>query len=157
MFLRPPRLIPALMKYDVKFNPPGVTQNQAVRYLQWLIKQGNRDQAIHTMLLSLYAKQEDDRDLLEFLDAHRNNYYYDLRYALRLCLTEENYRACVHVYSALCLYEDAVKCALRIEDFELAKRVCLHRLRVGSWDVVECRCEGTFSLYVNLFFLFSIY
>eukprot|EP01061_Rhynchopus_euleeides_P007408 TRINITY_DN16458_c0_g1_i6.p2 TRINITY_DN16458_c0_g1~~TRINITY_DN16458_c0_g1_i6.p2 ORF type:complete len:284 (+),score=118.45 TRINITY_DN16458_c0_g1_i6:467-1318(+) len=127
-FLKPPRLIPALMKYDVKFNPPGVKQNQAVRYLEWLIrKQGNSDQAIHNMLLSLYAKQADDTDLLQFLDAHRNNYFHDLKYALRLCLAEGNFRACVHVYSALGLYEDAVNCALKIEDIELAKKVWFPR------------------------------
>ena len=43
-FLKPPRLIPALMKYDMKYNPPGVHKNQAIRYLQWLVEeQGNKD------------------------------------------------------------------------------------------------------------------
>ena len=75
------------------------------------------------MLLSLYAKQADDEDLLRFLMQQQDDTYYDLKYALRLCLTEQKHRACVHIYTALSLYEDAVKFALKTGDIELAKKV----------------------------------
>eukprot|EP00659_Diplonema_papillatum_P011621 gene11621-17918_t len=123
-FLKPPRLIPALMKYHIKYNPPDVRQNQAIRYLKWLVdERDNRDPAIHNMLLSSYAKQPSDKDLLDFLIQHRDDHCYDLKYALRLCLTEKKHRGCVHIYTALTLYEDAVRFALKTDDLELAKHV----------------------------------
>ena len=123
-FLNPARLIPALMKYRSEYNPPGIRQNQAIRYLRWVVRdKKNRDPAIHNMLLSQYAKQRTDVDLLEFLREHSDNYCYDLKYALRLCLAEKKHRACVHIYSTLGLYEDAVVFALKTEDVDLAKKV----------------------------------
>ena len=42
--LDPRRLIPALMRYDVKHNPPPHTENQAIRYLQHVVTElGNHD------------------------------------------------------------------------------------------------------------------
>ena len=41
---------------------------EAIRYLEICIeKLGNRDQAIHNYLLSLYIEQEDDQSLLRYL------------------------------------------------------------------------------------------
>eukprot|EP01060_Flectonema_neradi_P016211 TRINITY_DN2279_c0_g1_i1.p1 TRINITY_DN2279_c0_g1~~TRINITY_DN2279_c0_g1_i1.p1 ORF type:complete len:995 (+),score=195.93 TRINITY_DN2279_c0_g1_i1:448-2985(+) len=123
-FLNPARLIPALMKYRPEYNPPGITQNQAIRYLKWVVDaKKNRDPAIHNMLLSQFAKQRTDADLLGFLHEHIDDYCYDLKYALRLCLAEKKHRACVHIYSTLGLYEDAVIFALKTEDVDLAKKV----------------------------------
>ncbi|KAL8568165.1 hypothetical protein ACOMHN_027688 [Nucella lapillus] len=46
---------------------------------------------------------------------------YDVKYALRLCSECEHKRACVHVYSLMGLYEEAVDMALEV-DVELAKQ-----------------------------------
>ena len=41
---------------------------EAIRYLEICIERlGNRDQAIHNYLLSLYIEQEDDLSLLRYL------------------------------------------------------------------------------------------
>ena len=45
---------------------------------------------------------------------------FDLKYALRLCTQEHKKRACVHIYSAMGLYEEAVELALQV-DIEVAK------------------------------------
>ena len=51
------------------FTPLFLTQTkEAIRYLEFCIDRlGNRDQAIHNYLLSLYIEQEDDESLLRYL------------------------------------------------------------------------------------------
>eukprot|EP00976_Prorocentrum_cordatum_P090302 1188063-Prorocentrum_minimum.AAC.3 len=39
---------------------------------------------------------------------------YDLKYALRLCLQTRRHRVCVHLYSTLGMYEEAVSLALQV-------------------------------------------
>ncbi|XP_076366787.1 vacuolar protein sorting-associated protein 18 dor isoform X3 [Tachypleus tridentatus] len=46
---------------------------------------------------------------------------YDLKYALRLCSEVEENEACVHIYTTMGLYEEAVDLALKF-DVQLAKR-----------------------------------
>ena len=46
---------------------------------------------------------------------------FDLKYALRVCTLEGRDRACVYIYSAMGLYEEAVELALSKVDVELAK------------------------------------
>lgn len=46
---------------------------------------------------------------------------FDLRYALRVCTLEGRDRACVHIYSAMGLYEEAVELALSKVGVDLAK------------------------------------
>ena len=66
--LEPRRLIPALMRYDVKNNPRGETQNQAVRYLEHcLYRLRIVDRAVYDYALSLHARVDDDKALLLFL------------------------------------------------------------------------------------------
>ncbi|KAK2551808.1 Vacuolar protein sorting-associated protein 18-like protein [Acropora cervicornis] len=45
---------------------------------------------------------------------------YDLKYALRLCSEHNKQRACVHIYSTMGLFEEAVDLSLKV-DVELAK------------------------------------
>jgi len=117
-FLDPRKLIPSLMRYDHSKTNPG-EPNQAIRYLQYCVqKQKNTDKAVHNYLLSLYVKQEDDKPLLDFLNGKDVNY--DLKYALRLCMKERKLKACVYIYSAMELYEEAVDLALEV-DIDLAK------------------------------------
>ena len=46
---------------------------------------------------------------MEFLDFFQENYVYDVKYALRVCIQEGKKEACVFIYSLLGLYEEAVK------------------------------------------------
>eukprot|EP01133_Synstelium_polycarpum_P000223 gene223-271_t len=117
-FLNPRKLIPSLMRYDHTRLPKGENQNQAIRYLQYCVKNHNQDRAVHNYLLSLYVKQEEDNDLLTFLQSP--DVYYDLKYALRLCMKEKKFKACVFIYSAMELYEEAVDLSLEV-DIDLAK------------------------------------
>ncbi|CAM6102948.1 unnamed protein product [Calypogeia fissa] len=126
--LKPRRLVPALMRY-ANGHPPKDEANAAIRYLEFCVqRQQNEDSAIHNLLLSLYAKQEDESALLLFLDTKygkgrpgRPDIFYDPKYALRLCLEEKRMRACVYVYGLMGMHEEAVSLALQI-DPELAKR-----------------------------------
>jgi hypothetical protein len=71
-------------------------------------------------LLSLYAQQADERALLQFLHKPETLDAVDLKYALRLCTKYDKTQACVLIYSALSLFEEAVDLALRV-DIGLAK------------------------------------
>lgn len=125
--LNPRRLIPALMRYSSKPHPKD-KPHEAVKYLEFCIqRQQNEDGAVHNLLLSLYAKQEDESALLRFLDTKygrgrpgRPDIFYDPKYALRLCLKEKRMRACVYIYSTMGMHEEAVALALQV-DPELAK------------------------------------
>lgn len=112
-------LIPALMKYT----PARGERNQAIRYLEIRVKDGYTDRAIHNYLLSLYAQQPDDSSLLAFLknaEAGRTAHF-DLQYALRLCMQHGKTQACIYIYAAMGLYEEAVELALKVKDIALAQ------------------------------------
>ena len=55
----------------------------------------NTDPAIHNYLLSLYALEEKNDDLMNFLDYFKEDYVYDVKYALRVCIQEGKTQACV--------------------------------------------------------------
>jgi tetratricopeptide (TPR) repeat protein len=112
--LEPRKLLPALMHYS-----PAQGPNEPIRFLEHCIRQGNNDSAIHNYLLSLYAQQDDDEALLSFLQ--RAEAVFDLRYALRLALRHKKKRACVDIYSAMGLHEEAVNLAIQL-DINLAKQ-----------------------------------
>lgn len=119
--LDPARLIPALVQYDkTKDKKHGY---EAISYLEFCIyKLGNHEEAIHNYLLTLYARLEPDK-LMRYLDLQgedQTSVPYDLKYALRLCSELNLTRACVHIYTTMELYEEAVDLALKI-DIDLAK------------------------------------
>lgn len=65
--------------------------------------------------------QEDDSALLRFLQCkfgkgqeNGPEFFYDPKYALRLCLKEKRMRACVHIYSMMSMHEEAVALALQV-------------------------------------------
>lgn len=65
--------------------------------------------------------QEDDSTLLRFLQCkfgkgqeNGPEFFYDPKYALRLCLKEKRMRACVHIYSMMSMHEEAVALALQV-------------------------------------------
>ncbi|KAL5007275.1 hypothetical protein ScPMuIL_016081 [Solemya velum] len=120
--LDPKKLIPALVQYDHDtYREQG---NEAIRYLEFCVQSmDNKDQAIHNYLLSLYAKLQPDQ-LMTYLNLQGQDpdeICYDLKYALRLCSEHKQSRACVHIYSLMNLYEEAVDLALTV-DVELAKQ-----------------------------------
>ncbi|WZY97616.1 LOW QUALITY PROTEIN: hypothetical protein YC2023_069945 [Brassica napus] len=124
--LNPRRLITAMMRYSSEPHAKNET-HEVIKYLEFCVHSlHNEDPGIHNLLLSLYAKQEDDSALLRFLQCKfgkgRENgpeFFYDPKYALRLCLKEKRTRACVHIYSMMSMHEEAVALALQI-DPELA-------------------------------------
>lgn len=52
---------------------------------------------------------------------------YDLKYALRLCLELNHKEACVHIYSVMGLYEEAVELALTVRFLFLSLKYFLHK------------------------------
>lgn len=124
--LNPRKLIPAMMRYSSEPHAKNET-HEVIKYLEFCVHRlHNEDPGIHNLLLSLYAKQEDDGALLRFLQCKfgkgRENgpdFFYDPKYALRLCLKEKRMRACVHIYSMMSMHEEAVALALQV-DPELA-------------------------------------
>lgn len=126
-FLSPCKLIPALVRYEqqrhlaIQSGKAVSEKSEAVRYLEHVVREcGNTDPAIHNYLLSLYAAMEKDTQLVEFLDYFGDDYVFDLKYALRVCIQENKPKACVIIYSRLGLYEESVRLALTV-DIELAK------------------------------------
>ncbi|RCH94208.1 hypothetical protein CU098_004601, partial [Rhizopus stolonifer] len=123
--LNPRQLIPALLRYDhKKMIEKGPQQNQAIRYLSHVVTSlNNTDPAIHNFLLTLYACQKtiDETALLMFLRNEGRQMHYNLDYALRLCTQNGRTQSCVHIYSQMGLYEEAVNLALKNHDIVLAR------------------------------------
>ncbi|KAK9761063.1 tethering complex subunit [Basidiobolus ranarum] len=122
--LNPRNLIPALLKYDHSQLPEDTTQNQAIRYLQFVVqKMNNNDPVIHNYLLTLYTTQptDDESDLLNFLSNEGREMKYNQDYALRLCSKHHRIQSCVLIYGNMGMYEEAVDLALEHQDLELAR------------------------------------
>lgn len=136
--LDPRRLIPALLQQQPrKSDNPSTfatasrssTTNHAVRYLQHVIfNTGSTDPTVHNLLVTFFcaSPDPDDAPLLRFLaaspdDPETERPYFDLDYALRLCLAHGRIEPCVHIYGKMGLYESAVDLALEKGDLELAK------------------------------------
>ncbi|XP_070564875.1 vacuolar protein sorting-associated protein 18 homolog isoform X2 [Ptychodera flava] len=119
--LEPKRLIPALVHYHENRDTDKI--NEAIRYLEFCVQTLDiKDQAIHNYLLSLYAKYQPQQLMvyLEFQGHNPGMVNFDLKYALRLCSEHSLEEACVHIYTTMELYEEAVDLALKV-DVELAK------------------------------------
>ncbi|KAJ2033939.1 tethering complex subunit [Coemansia sp. S3946] len=117
------KLIPALMR-----NEEGTVAgrpNQAIRYLRFCIqKQMCRDPVVYNYYLMLLIKEsrdDDESELMSFLTTYGKDMLYDPDYALRMCKRYGRIQSCVHLYSLLKLYEDAVDLALKQGDIELAQ------------------------------------
>ncbi|KAI9818487.1 MAG: hypothetical protein M1827_000546 [Pycnora praestabilis] len=120
-------LIPALLNYNKDARAP-LTQNQAVRYLLFVINQHHStDAAVHNTLISIYASHpsQDESLLLSYLQSqsHQQERSYDADFALRLCIQHKRIQSCVHIYSSMELYLQAVELALKHNEVELASIV----------------------------------
>jgi hypothetical protein len=120
------KLIPAFLNYNTSKAP--LNQNQAVRYLLFEINQRqSTDAAIHNTLISIYASHSttDESALLAYLEGqslvHEQNY--DADFALRLCIQHKRVQSCVHIYSSMGQYAQAVDLALKYDEIELASNV----------------------------------
>jgi len=119
--LDPRKLIPALVTHEQQMDASYIPE--AIGYLEHCVyKLEIEDQAIHNYLISLYCKLDDEQPLLRYLIGigEDTDVPYDMKYALRLCSEHKKEEACVHIYSAMKLYEEAVDLALKV-DIEKAK------------------------------------
>lgn len=97
-----------------------------MRYLLFVIHQiGSSDAAVHNTLLSIYASHysTDETQLLKYLETHTVDPQYDADFALRLCIQHGHVQSCVHIYSSMGLYLQAVELALKHGNVELASIV----------------------------------
>ena len=120
--LEPRKLIPALLNYDRNFRGP-LSQNQAVRYLLHVINHLNStDAAVHNTLISIYASHpsKDESALLSYLETQGDEPSYDSDFALRLCIKHARVQSCVHIYSTMGQYLQAVNLALAHSEIDLA-------------------------------------
>jgi len=123
--LKPRNLIPALLNYDRNFQGP-LSQNQAVRYLLHVINQLNStDAAVHNTLISIYAAHpsKDEKALLAYLESQGDEPSFDSDFALRLCIQHSRVQSCVHIYSTMGQYLQAVELALEHSEVDLASLV----------------------------------
>ncbi|KAK7532184.1 Pep3/Vps18/deep orange family-domain-containing protein [Phyllosticta citribraziliensis] len=121
------KLIPALLNYN-KIHTGPLSQNQAVRYLQFEINQHHStDAAVHNTLISIYASHpsRDESALLSYLEAQSlaQEQDYDADFALRLCIQHKRVQSCVHIYSSMSQYVQAVDLALKYDEVDLASSV----------------------------------
>ncbi|THH06935.1 hypothetical protein EW145_g3730 [Phellinidium pouzarii] len=132
--LDPLRLVPALLRtQSLSQNLPRdpLQPNHAIRYLNHVVfSQGNTSSTIHNLLVTFHIScavgVDEEAPLLRFLatapaDPLTGKPYYDLDYALRLCIRANKTRACVQIYSKMGLWENSVDLALEKGDLELAK------------------------------------
>ncbi|BDD62053.1 hypothetical protein MPDQ_001817 [Monascus purpureus] len=121
--LDPEKLIPALLNYNKTANVP-LSQNQAVRYLNFIIVNHPRPSAaVHNTLISIHASSSSTSEagLLTYLQSQPSSPPpYDADFALRLCIQHQRIQSCIHIYSTMGQYLQAVELALKHDDIELA-------------------------------------
>ncbi|KAL2419978.1 Vacuolar protein sorting-associated protein 18-like protein [Exophiala dermatitidis] len=119
----PTKMIPALLSYnETNANVP-LNQNQAVRYLNFVVS-NNFDvpASVHNALISIMASHPSpsESSLLTYLESQPTPPLYDADFALRLCIQNNRVQSCVHIYSAMGQYQQAVELALEHDDIDLA-------------------------------------
>ncbi|KAI5863100.1 Pep3/Vps18/deep orange family-domain-containing protein [Durotheca rogersii] len=120
--LEPRKVIPALLDYNKNFKGP-LIQNQAIRYLLFLVNQlHTADAAVHNTLVSIYASHEskDETGLLAYLESQGEEPHFDPDFALRLCIQHKRTLSCVHIYTNMGQYVQAVDLALSHNEVEYA-------------------------------------
>lgn len=116
------RMIPALLSYNENANVP-LSQNQAVRYLNFVVSNNLEVPAsVHNALISIMASHPSPSEsaLLGYLESQPSPPFYDADFALRLCIQHDRVQSCVHIYSAMGQYQQAVELALQHDDIDLA-------------------------------------
>ncbi|KAK5199313.1 tethering complex subunit [Exophiala xenobiotica] len=116
------KMIPALLAYNETANVPPA-QNQAVRYLNFVVTNNFEVPAsVHNALISIMASHSSPTEtaLLSYLESQPSPPLYDADFALRLCIQHDRVQSCVHIYSAMGQYQQAVELALQHDDIDLA-------------------------------------
>ncbi|KAI6250786.1 Vacuolar protein sorting-associated protein 18 [Erysiphe necator] len=120
--LNPRQFIPAILNYNSNFDGP-LIQNQAVRYLLHCVNNlKSTDPAVHNTLISIYASHptKDESALLSYLVSQGEEPFFDSDFALRLCIKFTRVQSCVHIYSSMGQYLQAVDLALSHSAIDLA-------------------------------------
>lgn len=123
--LNPRNLIPALLEYDRNYKG-SLAHNQAIRYLLYVVNQLNStDAAVHNTLVSMYASHpsRDEANLLAYLESQGDEPHFDRDFALRLCIQHKRVLSCVHIYTDMGQYLQAVDLALSHDEIELASLI----------------------------------
>ncbi len=85
------------------------------------------DSAVHNTLISIYASHpsRDESALLSYLElqSRQEERNYDADFALRLCIQHVRVQCCVHIYSVMGQYLQAVELALKHGEIDLASMV----------------------------------
>ena len=124
--LDPTKLTPALLQYNESVSATTLEKNQAIRYLVFATDHlGSTDSSVHNALISIYASHPGKQEylLLKYLRGQPNPPYYDVDFALRLCLQFHRVQSGVHIYTSMELYEQAVSLALDHQEFDLAMAI----------------------------------
>ncbi|KAJ5280429.1 hypothetical protein N7478_005801 [Penicillium angulare] len=149
------RLIPALLNYNKTASASvSLNNNQAVRYLNFIIvNHPNPSAAVHNTLISIHASSPSNSEagLLTYLQSQPSSPPYDADFALRLCIQHKRVQSCIHIYSAMGQYLQAVELSLEHNDIELAAIVAdrpagNNKLRKKLWLLVaekKIRQPGT--------------
>ncbi|ESO08844.1 hypothetical protein HELRODRAFT_109889 [Helobdella robusta] len=121
--LEPRSLLPSLVQYEK--NSHYSKNNDSIRYIEYCIdRQHCRDRSVHNYLVSLYAKYNMEDRLMGYLLDQGDDpdaVCYDLKYALRVSSEHGLYRTCIHIFTTMRLFDEAVDLAL-MTDVELASQ-----------------------------------
>ncbi|RMZ89125.1 hypothetical protein DV736_g3647, partial [Chaetothyriales sp. CBS 134916] len=121
--IEPPQILPALLSYNQLAHDVPLSQNQAVRYLNFVVSNmPDCPASVHNTLISIMASNPSSSEsaLLAYLETQPSPPLYDADFALRLCIQHDRVQSCVHIYSAMGQYQRAVELALKHHDINLA-------------------------------------
>ena len=121
--IEPQKIVPALLSYNEHAGEIPLNQNQAVRYLKFVVdKFPDCPASVHNTLISMMASHPTSSEiaLLSYLEQQPSPPLYDVDFALRLCIQHNRVQSCVHIYSTMGQYQQAVELALQHNDIELA-------------------------------------
>ena len=121
--IEPQKIIPALLSYNETAGDVPLAQNQAVRYLNYVVNSFPESPAsVHNTLISIMASHPSSSEtaLLSLLETQPVPPLYDADFALRLCIQHNRVQSCVHIYSIMGQYQQAVELALQHNDIDLA-------------------------------------
>ena len=143
--LDPQKITPALLSYNEENPDIPLNQNQALRYLNFVVTSNDEcPVSIHNMVVSILASHPvpSESALLSYLESQPSNPPpYDADFALRLCLQHNRVQSCVNIYSSMGQYLQAVELALQHNDIDLAAIVAdrpegNHKLRKKLWLLI---------------------
>ncbi|XP_045595871.2 vacuolar protein sorting-associated protein 18 homolog [Procambarus clarkii] len=117
--INPIKLLPSLVHCHTSHG----SGSDILRYLEYCVdKLEVTDEVLHNFLITLYATEAPEK-LLPYFKLQGDDsqsVHYDVKFALRECMSIGEDKACVHILTTMGLYQEAVELALRL-DSSLAK------------------------------------